>query len=116
VKRPWYINKYVPLAVTGGLTLGFLGASIGTGIEAIHWHRTFVDPSTNAADRAHAQSRGRLFADVNDGMVAGAAVFAVATAAVYYFIWMRHPHETSNVSVAPWVQSATGGLAVAGSF
>jgi hypothetical protein len=106
--------SYVPLIIGGGVTLGFVVAATLTGIAAIHQHDTFVDPTTDPADRDHAQSTGRLEAHLTDGFIVGAVAAAAVTAGWYYF--KGGDHETAKVGVAPWVQSDVGGIVAAGSF
>jgi PEGA domain len=107
--------SYVPLMIGGGVTLGFAVAATLTGIAAIHQHDTFVDPGTDAADRDHAQSTGRLEAHLTDAFIVGAIATAAVTAGWYYFKGSSD-HETAKVGVAPWVQSDVGGMIAAGSF
>jgi hypothetical protein len=109
-------RSYVPLIIGGGVTVGLAVVATLTGVAAIHHHQTFVDPTTDATDRGHARSSGRLDAHLTDGFIAGAVVAAAVTAGWYYFKWPYSYETPAKVGLAPWVQSDAGGLVAAGSF
>jgi hypothetical protein len=117
-QRPMETTRsYVPLAIGGAATVGFIVTASITGVAAIHHHDAFVDPSTSASERSYAQSRGRLDAHLTDGFLVGAVLAAAVTVGWYYFSWPGATKETpSKVSLAPWVQPDAGGLVAAGSF
>lgn len=122
----------LPLYIGGGVAIAFAGTAIVTGILAVGQHKTFVAEDTKDLDRDDAQSNGKTLAHVTDVLFVGALAAGGFTA--YWYFKKYKPAKTkqtetgnppprdpkapdiSKVDVVPWVQGASAGLSVLGSF
>ncbi|MDB4953209.1 MAG: hypothetical protein JWO36_778 [Myxococcales bacterium] len=114
----------LPLYVGAGATGGFVVIAVVTGILAVGQHSTFTGSNTQGLDRLDAQSNGKTYAHVTDGLLVGAVVAAGFTAYWYQYKYRpaakayaaeKHP-ATAKVHVVPWVQPDASGFTLAGAF
>jgi hypothetical protein len=112
-----------PIYIGGGAAIGLTLVASVTGIIALGKHGTYADPTSNATERADAQSSGKTFALVTDLCLVGAVGAAAFTAYWYRFKYQpkarafaEREQAQAKVDVVPWVQPQAGGLTVAGSF
>jgi len=122
----------LPLIIGAGATVGFLGATIITGLMAKGKHDRFVDPTTGSFDRELAAFDGKNFAKVSDAMLIGTVAAAGFTATWYFLKYRRGQKkmtaeatmsrsgepQKSKVShlLVPWVQPRAGGITMGGRF
>ncbi|HMG19667.1 MAG TPA: PEGA domain-containing protein [Kofleriaceae bacterium] len=113
----------LPLYLGAGVTGAAAITAVVFGVLAIGQHATFTAAATSPAARDQARSRGERFALVADASL-GAAVIAAGVTATWYFYWhrstrpddQRQATRKAKLDVVPWVQSRSGGAALAGWF
>lgn len=113
----------LPLYVGAGATAVAATGAVIFGALAIGQHGTFTAAATPAVERADARDNGKRFALIADLSLGAAAIAAAATATWYLYSYRpRRPADRppapveAKVDVVPWVQSRSGGAALAGSF
>lgn len=113
----------MPLYVGAGATALAATGAVIFGALAIGQHGTFTAAATPAPERADARDNGKRFALIADLSLGAAAIAAAATATWYLYSYRpRRPADRppapveAKLDVVPWVQSRSGGAALAGSF
>lgn len=113
----------LPLYVGAGITAAAALDMAIFGALAIVQHARFAGATTSGPDRDAARSYGKRFAVVADVSLGTAAVAAGFTA--YWYFYRYKPRASGDRSsrpaeakleVVPWVQSRSGGAAIAGGF
>jgi hypothetical protein len=119
-RTPSKLPLYLGAGIAGAAVID---AAIFGGL-AIAQHATFTGASTSRLDREDARSNGRRFAVIADVSLA-VAVVASGFTAYWYFQHYRQPRTSDDrrsrpvdakLGVVPWVQSQSGGAALAGWF
>jgi hypothetical protein len=118
--RPRRPSRLV-LWIGGGVTLALAGVATTTGALALTRHNTFVDPAASPAARDSARKSGKTLSVATDVCLIGAVAAAAFT--TYWYFGVHRPRlrsfhrkteeQRGEVAVIPWIQSSTGGVAVA---
>lgn len=112
-----------PLVLGASVTASAAVGAAVLGVLAIRQRARFTAASTSAPDRADARTWGQRLALASDVSLAVAMLAAGATATWYFYRGRpdrsddgRRPASEAKLDVVPWVQSRSGGAALAGSF
>jgi hypothetical protein len=109
------------LYIGGGATVGLVTVGTIAGLLALGQHGTFTAEDSRRGEREDARTSGQRLARITDGALLGAVAAGAFT--VYWYRYKYRPalrkyeaETPAKVTVAPWVQSQSGGLTVLGRF